>query len=94
MPEETGAGWLLDQVIASACRLSNQPPSLLSPTARILKADIKAWFEVASFAQQSPCGDAPALHVVHRTSKTSEVNSIDVQQLPLIASLSERPTRK
>lgn len=83
MSEEIGEGWLLDQVMASAGRLTNRPASLLSPTARTLKADVEAWIEASSFATRS-------LRVVHHTTEPDAVNP---PQLPLITSVPNRPTR-
>lgn len=89
MSDGTRDSWLSAQVMASALRLTNRPPSLLSPTARILKADIAEW--VAASCIQSPPEEERPVLVVHRT--TEPVTPVESQQLPLISSLPERSKR-
>lgn len=79
IPNELRGGWLFNQFRASAERLASRPPSLLSPTARALKADITAWMEALAQAAHPPA--APSLHVVSTTAKPMPSNE---QQLPLI----------
>lgn len=89
MLNESCGSWLSDQVIASAHRLTNRPPSLLSPTARILKADIAAWIEAASVACSQHEG--PTLRVVHHSAETEPLTG--QQQLTILTEIPKSPRK-
>lgn len=86
MLNQTCGTWLSDQVIASAHRLTNRPPSLLSPTARTLKADIAAWIDAASVTCSQHEG--PTLRVVHHSADTEPLTG--QQQLTILTEIPKR----
>lgn len=87
MTEETCGGWLSEQVRVSAWRLTNRPPSLLSPTGQALKA----WIETASHSGGSQ-REVRQLRIVHRTAKLQ--GDEGPPQLPLITAVQDpHPTR-
>ncbi|WP_133175894.1 hypothetical protein [Mycobacteroides abscessus] len=84
MTAEKAEYWLYAQVVASAHRLNCRPQAMLSPTARVLKADITAWLETYETHETPTCSRrSPALRVVHETAEPE----LGTGQLPLLGEL-------